>query len=330
MSKVHIIAEIATNYFDSLYLAEQSIKKAAEAGADSIKIQIIYSPETYLDGQYEYGKYKIDDVRQIRKISYLSDENLLKLKKIAKKYKILLTATIYGKESLRKASLISPHYFKVASGDINNKELLEMAIKKNKKVIFSTGMSTEKDILRAINLFKRKKYKNFVVMHCVADYPHQAKDSQLGYITKLNKLNVELGFSDHTLTSSAAAVAVSMGVKWVEKHFTLSSNLGGLDAKHSLDPDQLKEYVNEIRGIEQSLSITNRKITENEKFTRKRARRGLYFRNNIVKNKKIERNDLLSVRPENKFDIWNIDKILNKKIKKKSKKNRIVEAKNFL
>ena len=329
MSKVHIIAEIATNYFDSLYLAEQSIKKAAEAGADSIKIQIINSQETYLDGQYEYGKYKIDDVRQIRKISYLSDENLLKLKKIAEKYKILLTATIYGEESLRKANLINPHYFKVASGDINNKELLEMAIKKKKKIIISTGMSSERDILRAINLFKKKKYKNFVVMHCVADYPHQAKDSQLGYIYKLNKLNLELGFSDHTLTSSAAAVAVSMGVKWVEKHFTLSSNLGGLDAKHSLDPDQLKDYVNEIRGIEKSLSLTNRQITENEKFTRKRARRGLYFKNNIEKNKKIERGDLLSVRPENNFDIWNIDKILSKKTKKNSKKNKAVEVKNL-
>ena len=80
MSKIHIIAEVATNYFDSLYLAEQSIKKVAEAGADSIKIQIINSSETYLDGQYKYGNYKIDDVREIRKISYLSDENLLKLK----------------------------------------------------------------------------------------------------------------------------------------------------------------------------------------------------------------------------------------------------------
>ena len=167
-------------------------------------------------------------------------------------------------------------------------------------------------------------------MHCVADYPHHVKDSQLGYIYKLSKLNLELGFSDHTLTSSAAAVAVSMGVKWVEKHFTLSSNLGGLDAKHSLDPDQLKEYVNEIRGIEKSLSLTDRQITENEKFTRKRARRGLYFNNNVLKNKKIERGDLLSVRPENNFDIWNIDKILGKKNKKNSKKNKAAEVKNFL
>ena len=134
MSKIHIIAEVATNYFDSLYLAEQSIKKAAEAGADSIKIQIINSSETYLDGQYKYGNYKIDDVREIRKISYLSDENLIKLKKIAKKYKIFLTATIYGEESLRKANLINPEYFKIASGDINNKELIELAIKKNKKL----------------------------------------------------------------------------------------------------------------------------------------------------------------------------------------------------
>lgn len=324
MKKVHIIAELATNYFDSLYLAEQSIKKAAEAGADSIKIQIINSSETYLEGSYKYGKYNINDIRKIRQLSYLSDHNLLVLKNIAKKYKISLTSTIFGSESLRKANLIDPIYFKIASGDINNKELLEMVVKKKKKIIISTGMSTEKDILRVISFFNKKKFKNFVVMHCVADYPHEAKDSQLGFIKRLKSLNVEIGFSDHTLTSAAAAVAVSMGVKWIEKHFILSSNLGGLDARHSLEPSELKEYINEIRGIEKSLSSGVRIISKNEMNTQQRARRGLYVANNIKKNTKIMRSDLLLVRPKNKFDIWHLNKVIGKKTKLSLKKNKAV------
>ena len=66
-----------------------------------------------------------------------------------------------------------------------------------------------------------------------------------------------------------------------------------------------------------------------EKFKRKRARRGLYAKNDILKNKKIERNDLLSVRPENQYDIWNIEKILGKKIKKNYKKNQTINKKDF-
>ena len=329
MNKVHIIAEVATNYFDSVYLAEQSIIKAKEAGADSIKIQIIHSPETYLEGTYKYGKYKVEDVRNLRKISFLSDEKLKHLKKFAKKNKIFLTATIYGEESLRKSILIDPIYLKIASGDVNNKELINLAIEKKKKIIISTGMANESEIKRVISHFNKKNFKNYVLMHCVADYPHETQNSQLGYLNKLRELNINLGFSDHTLGTSSAAVAVAFGVKWIEKHFTLSSDLGGLDAKHSLNTDQLKNYIKEIRGIEKSLLLQKRIVTKNEIYTSKRARRGLYLSKDIKKNQIIKRSDLLLVRPENQFDIWNFDKIIKKKLKKNLKKNKIITFKDI-
>lgn len=325
MSKVHIIAEVATNYFDSIYLAEQSIIKAKEAGADSIKIQIIYSPETYLEGSYKYGKYRVQDVRNLRKRSFLSDEKLEHLKKFAKKNKIFLTATIYGKESLRKSILINPIYHKIASGDINNKELINLAIDNKRKIIISTGMANEREIKRVINHFNKKRFNNYVLMHCVADYPHDTQNSQLGYLKKLRDLNINLGFSDHTLGSSSAAVAVAFGVKWIEKHFTLSSDLGGLDAKHSLNTDELKDYIKEIRGIEKSLSLEKRIVTKKEVYTRKRARRGLYSSKELKKGQILKRSDLLLVRPENRFDIWNINKLVGKKIKKSLKKNKEVK-----
>ena len=329
MNRVHIIAEVATNYFDSVYLAEQSIIKAKEAGADSIKIQIIHSPETYLEGTYKYGKYKVQDVRNLRKRSFLSDEKLKHLKNFAKKNKIFLTATIYGEESLRKSILIDPIYLKIASGDINNKELINQAIDKKRKIIISTGMANESEIKRVIAHFNKRKFKNYVLMHCVADYPHETQNSQLGYLKKLRELNISLGFSDHTLGTSSAAVAVAFGVKWIEKHFTLSSDLGGLDAKHSLNTDQLKNYVKEIRGIENSLLLQKRIVTKSEIYTRKRARRGLYLSKDIKKNQNIKRSDLLLVRPENQFDIWNFNKIIKKKYKKNLKKNKIITLKDI-
>ncbi len=91
MKKAHIIAEMATNYFDSDHLAEESIKSAVFAGANSIKIQIMVPKETYLDGNYKYGNYKIQNVRKLREIAYLTDKRLLKLKKISQKYKINIT-----------------------------------------------------------------------------------------------------------------------------------------------------------------------------------------------------------------------------------------------
>ena len=327
MKKTHIIAEMATNYFDSDYLAEQSIKKAAYAGADSVKIQIMVPSETYLDGIYKYGHYKIQDVRKLRELAYLPNNRLIKLKKISKKYKIELTASVFGLESLNKASILQPLYYKIASGDLNNKELIEAAIKKKRKVIISTGMCTEKEIKRTIDLLKKRKFSNFVIMHCVAEYPHKTESSQLGFLKKLNNFGIETGFSDHSLNSSAAVVAVSLGAKWIEKHFTLSKDLGGLDAKHSLEPEELKNYVDEIRGIEKSLEKKNRIVTKAENYTMQRARRSIFVKKKLKKNHKIGRDDLLIVRPYKGKDIWEVDKFIGKKLKINLNKNKIIKAK---
>ncbi len=327
MKKAHIIAEMATNYFDSDHLAEESIKSAVFAGANSIKIQIMVPKETYLDGNYKYGNYKIQNVRKLIEIAYLTDKRLLKLRKISSKYKINITASIFGLESLRKASILNPIYYKIASGDLNNKELIFEAMKKKRKIIISTGMSTEREINRTINFLKNRKFNNFVIMHCVSEYPHKTEKSQLGFLKRLNNFGVETGFSDHSSNSSSAVVAVSMGVKWIEKHFTLSKNLGGLDAKHSMEPKELKNYIDEIRGIEKSLQNKERVLTKAEVNTMQRARRSFFVSKDLKKNHKIRREDLLIVRPYKKHDIWEIDKFLGKKLKINLKKNKIIKAK---
>ena len=222
---------------------------------------------------------------------------------------------------------MKPLYYKIASGDLNNKELIDAAIKKKRKVIISTGMCTEKEIKRTINFIRNKKFRNFVIMHCVAEYPHKTESSQLGFLKKLNNLDIETGFSDHSLNSSAAVVAVSMGVKWIEKHFTLSRNLGGLDAKHSLEPEELKNYINEVRGVEKSLEKTNRIVTKAENYTMQRARRSIFVSKKLKKNHKINRDDLLIVRPYRNIDIWEMDKFIGKKLKTNLNKNKIIKAK---
>ena len=190
-------------------------------------------------------------------------------------------------------------------------------------------MSTEREINRTINYLKKKKFNNFVIMHCVSEYPHETEKSQLGFLKKLNNYGIEIGFSDHSLNSSSAVVAVSMGIKWIEKHFTLSKNLGGLDAKHSMEPKELKNYIDEIRGIEKSLQNKKRVLTKSEVKTMQRARRSFFVSKDLKKNHKITREDLLIVRPYKRVDIWDIDKFLGKKLKISLKKNKIIKAKHL-
>ena len=57
--------------------------------------------------------------------------------------------------------------------------------------------------------------------------------------TKINKIKV--GFSDHSSGNYASFAAVSKGAVIIERHFTLSRNLPGIDQSSSLEPNEFLE-----------------------------------------------------------------------------------------
>jgi sialic acid synthase SpsE len=65
--------------------------------------------------------------------------------------------------------------------------------------------------------------------------------------------SLPVGYSDHTEGIHVSIAAVALGAKMIEKHFTLDSSLPGPDHKASIDPDELKRLVRQIREIEKAL-----------------------------------------------------------------------------
>jgi N,N'-diacetyllegionaminate synthase len=312
---VHIIGEAATNHFGSIEKGKELIDIAVESGVDSIKLQLIHNEEVYLPGSYEYGPYNIEDVRETRKKSQLNKEQFQELNRYAIEKQIKLTAAPFGVQSLDVLMTIDPLYIKVASGDMNNFELISHYIKCNKKLIISTGMSSFNDVETLVNYLSKAEFDDYVLMHCIAIYPHKEVDSQLGYIRKLmDRFDCDVGFSDHTLGVAAAAAAIAMGVRYIEKHYTISRDMGGLDAKHSLELAELKEYVNTLRAIEFSLDVNERTLSEKEIYTRKRARRGVYAAKKIKKNQIIKSDDLVCLRPETEMPADRYYSLIGKKI----------------
>jgi sialic acid synthase SpsE len=61
-----------------------------------------------------------------------------------------------------------------------------------------------------------------------------------------------VGYSDHTLGTDVALLAVHLGAKVVEKHFTYDKKAEGPDHSASLSPEELKEMVKRIREYEAS------------------------------------------------------------------------------
>jgi len=300
--RAHIIAEAGVNHNGSVEDAKKLIKIASEAGADSVKFQIINPWGLYLPGEYKYGHYNIKDVIKNRFSTVLSDEEYSDLNKYAKSLDIIFSGSVFDIEGLKLLSSFKPPYIKVASSDLTNIRLLRQIADTGQKMILSTGMSTLKEIEKSLNELKKVNYDNIVLMHCVSIYPCPTDKSNVSMVkTFKENFGYEIGFSDHTRTNESAVAAYCMGARWFEKHFTYDNTLEGFDHKHAQNEIEFKNYIAAIRDIEISLSNQRDKIDEKEAYTAVRARRSLYAAHNIKAGETIKDSDVLCVRPSNKL-----------------------------
>lgn len=314
-SEIHIIAEAGTNNNGSLEKAKNLAKIAKEAGADSVKFQIINTWGLYLPGNYEYGKYKIEDVIKIRQEGEMTDEEYFSLFNYCQEIGIPLSASIFDEKSLDLLVKFNPPYIKLASCDINNVSLLRKVAERNIKVVVSTGMADVEEIEIGVNALSKLKSEDIVILHCVSNYPAFLEQSNLRYLEVLKKrFNTSVGFSDHTGNSIAACMAMALGATWFEKHFTEDKTQVGLDHIYAMEPLELKQYVDDLRNAEIALKLKEVKIGEAENLTKKRAKRSLYASRLIKAGEIISENDVMCVRPENIMPAHQYFDIIGKKI----------------
>ena len=209
-------------------------------------------------------------------------------------------------------------FFKISSGDITNKLLLEHVAFKNKPVVLSSGMSTLTDVENAINILVDNGLKKDVitVLHCNTEYPTPLEDVNLYAMnTMKKKLNINVGYSDHTLGIDVPIAAVSLGASIIEKHFTLDKNMIGPDHAASLNPSQLKEMVKSIRNIEKAVSGSGLKIPSKSEIKNiKVARKSIHINKNLQKNHIITIDDLIMKRPGDGISPMDYNKVIGRKI----------------
>ena len=141
---------------------------------------------------------------------------------------------------------------KIPSALITDYKLCEYARKHSDLLILSTGMSTEKDILKALTYSEPD-----VVMHTNSSYPSKIEELNLGYITWLKdtyKHIPEVGYSGHEYGLVTTMAAVCLGATWIERHITLDRVNWGSDQMASVEPGGLIKLVKGIRDIETSMT----------------------------------------------------------------------------
>ena len=323
MKKVIIIAEAGVNHNGDIQNALKMIQVAADAQVDYIKFQTFITEDNIskdapkADYQNDNTESTESQFEMVKKLELTFDDFRI-LQKECERLNVKFLSTAFDFKSVDFLNSLNLDFFKIPSGEITNKPLIEYIAKKGKKVILSTGMATLVEIEDAVNLLISNGLKNddIIILHCNTEYPTPMKDVNL-YAMKLieNKFDVEIGYSDHTLGIEVPIAAVALGAKVIEKHFTLDRNLTGPDHSASLEPNELREMTKSIRNIEIALGGSGiKEPSESEYKNIKIARKSIHFSRSLTVNHVVTEEDLIMKRPGDGVSPMEIDVIIGKKL----------------
>ena len=326
----YIIAEVGSNHLGNQKLCFDSITQAKKAGADCVKFQI-FDENNLVNKKLKIYKHVKDkklkfQYQRFKKVK-VTVEQVKKLYKFAKKTKIDFAVSPFDVSYVPKLKNFVD-FFKVASGDINNLDLLYAISKTKKKVVLSTGMSNQHEIKRAINFFSQKRV---AILHCMSSYPTKFKEANLINIRYLKKkYNVTTGYSDHVPGINASVNAAILGAEIIEKHFMPKKTKLAGDYSLSVDKFELTEMITQIKKSLEMIGKVRTKAFKCEEYSKKTLRRSLYFSNNLIKGHKIKKENLMSLRPfvNQSAKVEDLKVIVGSMLKRNVKKNQLVKYKD--
>tara|TARA_B100001964_G_scaffold18338_2_gene18803 strand:- start:6887 stop:7678 length:792 start_codon:yes stop_codon:yes gene_type:complete len=257
----------------------------------------------------------------------LSESKISELINYANKKKIKIFFSVFDIESINFIKSFKINLFKIPSGEINNLPYLTAMGKLKSKLILSTGMANIEEIDLAIKTLIKSgtPKKNIIVMHCNTEYPSPIEDINMrSMLTIKNKFKVEIGYSDHSNSDEVPIVAVSLGAKVIEKHFTISKKLNGPDHKTSLDPKQFKKMAQNIRNTESILGSYLKKPSKSELKNIKIVRKSIVALKDIKKGEVFSSSNLTVKRPGTGISPIYWDRYIGKVSRKNFKKDSLI------
>jgi sialic acid synthase SpsE len=256
----YIIAEIGSTHDGSFGNAVQCIRLFAGCGAHAIKFQDHRWEPVHPDQDHPNPH-----VREKRRAYYeriaFTPEQWGELALECKQSNVHFIVSPFSVQAVKEQTSVDA--FKVASGQVTNIPLLEAIRETGKPVYLSGGMSGMAESVAACEVLPRVVY-----MHCTSEYPCLPEHVGLNNFTRA----VAMGFSDHTMGFAASLAAITLGVRVVERHVTLSRELYGSDAAHSLEPDEFRRFVNEVLDLDRMLAnpVNKDKLVETPQMQRMR------------------------------------------------------------
>ena len=285
-----LVAEVGINHGGEEDLCWEMMEGAWGSGADLVKLQVYRTEELVHRGSEDYGRLKRWE---------LSSGSVGRLFERARKEGIVCMATSFDEGSLSWVDGYGPPAHKIASMDNRNGWWMRKVRGYGRPVMISTGMLDEAGILDLVGKM-RGLGGEWVLMHCISEYPLLDVGSQLGVIVGLKRYGYDVGFSDHSEGLELSKLSLGVGIQVLEKHFTLDRRLGeelGGDHYFSMIPEELRELRYIAEYMREVMGSGCRVKTVGERSIEGLSRRGVYARRGIGEGEELEDGKVIFLRP---------------------------------
>ena len=298
----YIIAEMSGNHAGSYERALEIVHAAKESGADCIKIQT-YTPDTMtIDCNNQYfnitrGTWKGENLYSLYGKAYTPWKWQQGLAQEAQEVGIDFLSTPFDVTSVDFLEKIGVDFYKIASFELVDIPLIKYVASKGKPMIISTGMGSREEIEEAVLAAKEMGNDQICLLKCSSAYPAIPQDMNLNTIVDMiEHFHLPIGLSDHSLGNIGAITAIALGACVIEKHFCISREIENPDASFSMEPEEFRRMVDDIRQVEKAKGVVNYGASDSEKDSIV-FRRSIFVIENIKAGEFITKENIRIIRP---------------------------------
>jgi N,N'-diacetyllegionaminate synthase len=281
--------------------AKTLIRLAAEAGADAVKFQIFDPDKLVADKKLEFAydiladkqtgetKTITEPLYDILCRRYLTSEHWKDVKLFSDSLGLAFFATVGFEEDIELLTELKCDSIKIASADVDHWPLIRMAARTGMCIQLDTGNASLGEVEQAVEICNLEGNQNIIIHNCPSGYPARLESINLKMITTLKQMFpcYPIAYSDHTPGWDMDVAAVALGANLLEKTITTDRTIKSTEHIFSLEPEEMKAFVQTIRAVEIAMGNPRRVLSLEEKQARRNVRRSTFIKQKMKKGDRI-------------------------------------------
>ena len=334
---VFIVFEAGPTH-DSIESAKELAKHAADAGADAVKFQVLdperlvpdrtqpFSYDILIDRETGKTKTVSEPLYDILMRRYLTFDQWKEVKEYCDSLGIQFFSTATFHDEVDFLVDMGVDTIKICSGDVNYYSFIRYCAKKRVSIQLDTGNATIGEVERAVDEVLKTGNNRIIIHNCPSGYPARLESINLRIIPTLKKMfSCPVAFSDHTPGWEMDIAAIALGANMVEKTITMDRTTPSVEHMFSIEPDDMRKFVQSVRDLEKALGNSRRILAPEEREKGNGARRSLFLKEDVKKGEQIQESFIEFARPGAGLKPSMIDSILGRRFSKDLKQGQMLD-----